>query len=109
MGVPFHRISLLGVSTILFLIGSTGGGVSDSLGTGRSISTEWVATGMDMMNTMRSTSRTSINGVMFISIIGLPSSLPPDIAMANYSLEIFGRPKRQAFGSTGFEMKPTVG
>jgi hypothetical protein len=28
---------------------------------------------------------TSINGVVFISIIGEPSSLPPDIAMGWYS------------------------
>jgi hypothetical protein len=34
-----------------------------------------------MMNMMRRTSRTSINGVMFMSIIGAPSSEPPDIAM----------------------------
>ncbi len=45
------------------------------------MSIEWVATGMVMMNMMRSTSMTSINGVVFISIIGEPSSLPPDIAM----------------------------
>ena len=28
---------------------------------------------------------TSINGVVFISIIGSPSSLPPDIAIVVYS------------------------
>gem|GEM_PF-5332821 len=31
------------------------------------------------------TSKTSINGVMFISIIGAPSSEPPDIAIVFYS------------------------
>src|SRR5690606_26967264 len=56
------------------------------LGEGRSISTECVATGMVMMNMMRSTSMTSISGVVFISIIGSPSSVPPDIAIADYSL-----------------------
>jgi hypothetical protein len=37
--VPFHRISLDPVSTILFLIGSTGGGASFGWGDGRSILT----------------------------------------------------------------------
>ena len=51
---------------------------------------------------------TSINGVMFISIIGAPSSWPPDIAMGTYSLN-YVPAADQPFGSTGFEMKPTVG
>src|SRR6187399_2007738 len=91
IGVPFHRIWLAGVRTILFLTGSTMslGGLGS--GAGRSMATALVAIGMDMMNTMRSTSRTSINGVMFISIIGAPSSRPPDIAMGNYSLEYLAR------------------
>ena len=80
-------------------------------GFGRSSFTAWVWIGMVMMNMIRSTSMTSINGVVFISIIGEPSSLPPDIAMVGYSwilvcLEPAGD---QPFGSTGFEMKPTVG
>src|SRR6218665_1034443 len=37
---------------------------------------------MVMMNMMRSTSRTSINGVVFRSIIGSPSSRPPLIAIS---------------------------
>ena len=37
--------------------------------------------GLVMMNMMSSTSKTSINGVMFMSVIGCPSSWPPDIPM----------------------------
>ena len=78
-------ISLVGVIDTLFLTGFTisVGGVGAGLG--RSMLTAWVATGMVMMNMMRSTSMTSINGVVFISIIGEPSSLPPDIAMRGTS------------------------
>ena len=109
IALPFQRIWLSTVSTSLFFSGSTvtSGGVV--LGAGRSISTECVATGIVMMNMMRRTSRTSINGVMFISIIGAPSSLPPDIAIVGYSLICFAEPVDQPLGSTGFEMKPTVG
>src|SRR3546814_570380 len=56
----------------LFFSGSTL--LASSFGTGRSIFTAWVWTGMVMMNMMRSTSMTSINGVMFTSIIGSSSS-----------------------------------
>ena len=81
---------------------------------GRSIGIAWVATGMVMMNMIRSTSMTSINGVVFISIIGSPSSLPPLIDMVWYSCSFGYRARStariyQAFGSTGLEMKPTRG
>src|SRR3546814_18081567 len=46
----------------LFFSGSTL--LASSFGTGRSIFTAWVWTGMVMMNMMRGTSMTSINGVM---------------------------------------------
>jgi hypothetical protein len=42
-------------------------------------------TGIDMINTMMSTSITSMSGVVLISIIGAPASeLPTLIAMKNY-------------------------
>src|SRR3546814_18693737 len=53
-------------------------------GTGRSIFTAWVWTGMVMMNMMRSTSMTSINGVMFTSIIG--SSLSRSLTAVDMAL-----------------------
>ena len=56
--------------TILFLTGSIGGGVGLSTFCGRSSFTAWVCTGMVMMNMIRSTSMTSINGVVLISIMG---------------------------------------
>jgi hypothetical protein len=40
-----------------------------SLGIGRSMGTEWDCTGMVMMNMIRSTSMTSINGVVLSSLI----------------------------------------
>ena len=47
------------------------------VGGGRSSFVAWVWIGMVMMNMMSRTSMTSINGVVFISPIGL-SSPPPD-------------------------------
>src|SRR5690349_6454256 len=85
-----------GVRTILFLTVSGGGMSVGGCGAGRSMSTEWVATGMVMMNMMSRTSMTSMSGVVFISIIGEPSSLPPDIAMGKYSWNI-----ARALGSGG--------
>ena len=74
-------MSLFGMMTSLFFWRSIGTSGVTGCGDGRSILIAWVATGMVMMNMMRRTSMTSINGVVFISIIGWPSSLPPLIAM----------------------------
>jgi hypothetical protein len=41
--------------------------------------------GMVMMNMIRSTSMTSISGVVLMSIIGSPSAPPVDIAIGTYS------------------------
>src|SRR5690348_8338139 len=71
---PFHSTAPCGVTTILFLIGSIGGGV-ELLFCGRSSFTAWVWIGMVMISMMISTSMTSINGVVLISIIGSPSEL----------------------------------
>ena len=81
IGEPFHRMMFCAVRTSLFFTGSTSGLFVGGVACGKSMLTEWVATGMVMMNMMRSTSMTSINGVVFISIIGEPSSLPPLIAI----------------------------
>ena len=61
-------------------INTSGGGWFGSC-TGRSILTACDTGGMVIISMMRRTSMTSINGVVFISIIGWPSSLPPLIAM----------------------------
>jgi hypothetical protein len=71
--------------TTLFLsrLTITSGGGADGLG--RSMFTACVATGIVMMNMMRRTSMTSISGVVFISIIGWPSSLPAEMPILGYS------------------------
>jgi hypothetical protein len=80
-GAPFHSKAPAAVMTILFLIGSTGGGGEPSL-CGRSSFTAWVWIGMVMMNMMRSTSRTSISGVVLMSMIGSPDELSLVVCIA---------------------------
>jgi hypothetical protein len=50
--------------------GGSGGSIALGLGRGMSSFTAWVMIGMVMMNMIRSTSMTSMSGVVFISIIG---------------------------------------
>ncbi|PAV73702.1 hypothetical protein WR25_23458 [Diploscapter pachys] len=90
---------------ILFFCGSTGGFWLRGSLTGRSTFTACVGIGRVMMNMMRSTSMTSINGVVFMSIIGSPSSEPPLIAMSN-TPGSGGADQPPAGG--GCEMKPTL-
>ena len=68
--------------TTLFLIGSTGGGGWFGWSDGRSSFTAWVWIGMVMMNMIRSTSMTSISGVVLMSIIGSASRLSPVVCIA---------------------------
>ena len=90
---------------ILFFCGSIGGCGWFLELIGRSTFTAWVWIGMVMMNMMSSTSMTSISGVVFISIIGSPSSAPALMDMAGLLLE-----RDQVRGlapGAGSEMKPT--
>src|SRR6185312_13707105 len=72
-GVPFHRSAPVSVITSSFLSGF-GGGTLNGGGDGKSSFTIWVCGGMVMISMMRSTSRTSISGVVFMPAIGLACS-----------------------------------
>src|SRR6185437_4456332 len=102
---PFHMIWSSGVRMILFLSVLTM--LLLGLGEGKSMLTEFVIGGSVMMSMTRRTSMTSISGVTFISIIGEPSSLPPDIAMGRLLLNVPADPSQPT--CFGLEMKPTVG
>src|SRR5207237_4941458 len=72
-GVPFHWIWPSAVTTILFFVGSTGGGGA-LVACGRSSFTARVCTGIVMMNMISNTSMTSMSGVVLMSIIGSADS-----------------------------------
>src|SRR5687767_13552121 len=78
---------------------------------GMSSFTAWVITGRVMMNMIRSTNMTSINGVVLISIMGSSSPpLPTLIAMANTSSSLSRLTALSALGvrSTGFSDEPDL-
>src|SRR6476660_1633277 len=103
-GEPFHKTWSPALIDRTFFTGSIGGGVWFGWLTGRSSFTACVWIGMVMMNMMRRTNMTSINGVVLISIIGSPVELSLvvciDIAENSYS-------DRTPASGGGSEMKPT--
>src|SRR6476620_7582148 len=73
-GLPFQVIVFAAVTPTVFFSGWIGGG-GWLVFCGRSSFTACVWIGSVMMNMMRRTSMTSINGVVLMSIIGSPESL----------------------------------
>src|SRR6478672_2618796 len=81
-GVPFHSTWSCALTDTTFLTGLTGGGVTLGWFTGRSSFTACVCGGMVTISMISSTSMTSINGVVLMSIIGVPSTLLPVVCIA---------------------------